>query len=125
MPKAKAYSHSCQAIVITCIDFRIQEMIINWIKENIKGNFDRVAITGSARRLPFILDQISLSHKLHHTKEVYLINHEDCGEYGKESTFENHKKDLLFARKTIRDLIPGFKVHLYYLKMNGEFVKIH
>lgn len=116
--------HTCQAVVISCMDFRLQEMIHKWAVKNIKDGFDRVALAGGVKNLDFVLSQIELSVKLHGIKEAYLINHEDCGAYGKEGTFEKHKKNLLFAKKTLARKFPTLKIAPLYLKLNGEFVEI-
>ncbi|OGF99406.1 hypothetical protein A2Y99_04470 [Candidatus Gottesmanbacteria bacterium RBG_13_37_7] len=116
--------HSCQAIVVTCIDFRFQDRIQKWIKNHIKNGFDRVAVAGGVKNPDFVLSQIEISVRLHHTKEVYLINHEDCGAYGKEGNFEKHKQDLLATKEKIAEKHPFLKVYLLYLKLSGEFVTI-
>lgn len=117
-------SHTCQSIVISCMDFRLRKNLRKWTTSALEGGFDRVAIAGGVKNLPFILDQVKLSYKLHHICEVYLINHEDCGAYGTEGTFEKHKKDLLFAKKIINQKLPKLKIIPLYLKLNGEFIKI-
>src|SRR3989338_6428391 len=117
--------HSCQAIVVSCMDFRLRKHLREWtLKMLDQEGFDRLALAGGVKNLPFVLEQIALSVKLHHIDEVYLINHEDCGAYGKEGTFAQHKKDLKFAKKIIRQKFPKLKITLYYLKLDGEFVGI-
>lgn len=119
-------SHRCRAIVVSCMDFRLREYLRDWTKKTLKDEgFDRVAIAGGVKNLPFILDQIELSYKLHHIFEVYLINHEDCGAYGKEGNFKKHKEDLLFAKKILSQKFPALKIHLLYLTLEGKFVKVY
>ncbi len=83
-----------------------------------------MAVAGGVKNFPLILEQINISIKLHHINEVYLINHEDCGAYGEEGTFEKHKEDLLLARDILKQKFPTLKVVPLYLKLNGEFVKV-
>ena len=90
----------------------------------LKGGFDRLALAGGVKNLPFVLDQVELSYKLHHIDEVYLINHEDCGAYGAEGTFAKHKKDLKFAKMIIHQKFPKLKIVPLYLKLSGEIVEI-
>lgn len=94
MPHTVSNKHICQAIVVSCMDFRLRSHLRKWTAANINGGFDRVAIAGGVRNLPFLVDQIELSYKLHQIGEAYLINHEDCGAYGAEGTFEKNKEDL-------------------------------
>lgn len=49
-------NHQAEAIVITCIDFRFQEYINNWLAKNFKpGTYDRGAFAGAAKNLDTIL----------------------------------------------------------------------
>ena len=113
--------HTCQAVVVTCMDFRLQKFINSWTGKNIKGKFDRIAYAGGVKNITTIQDQITLSVKLHKVKEAHLINHEDCGAYGKAGNLQTHMKDLLFAKKVIKGKFPRLKVTLYYLHLNGTF----
>lgn len=123
-PKAAHPSHSCQAIVVSCMDFRLRKNLRKWTTSTLKGGFDRLALAGGVKNLPFVLDQVELSYKLHHINEVYLINHEDCGAYGAEGTFAKHKRDLKFAKRIIHQKLPKLKIILLFLKLNGKFVKV-
>ena len=85
-------THFCDSAVITCIDFRFQKYINDWIAEFLKGKtHDRISIAGSSKNLDFILSQIDISVHLHDIKKVIVIHHEGCGAYGQEST-ENGTK---------------------------------
>ena len=111
--------------MVNCIDFRLRKPLRSFLTSNLdEEGYDRVAIAGGVKNLPFIVDQIDLSVKLHHVREAYLINHEDCGAYGPEGTFEKHKEDLLFAKKILQHKFTKLKIVLFYLKLNGEFVKV-
>lgn len=123
MKKSIHDSHSCQAIVVSCMDFRLRRYILKWTK-SIKGGFDRLALAGGVKNLPFVLEQVELSHKLHHICEVYLINHEDCGAYSEEGSFAKHKKDLLFAKRILKEKIPDLKIVPLYLKLSGKFIPV-
>ena len=99
--------HKAEAIIITCIDFRLQEAINNWISQNFAPKtFDRVALAGGVKNLDIILNQIEIAYRLHHIKKVILINHEDCGAYGKEGTEEKHTEDLKTAKQKILSRFP-------------------
>lgn len=114
--------HNAEAIIITCIDFRLQESINNWISQNFAPKtFDRVAIAGGVKNLDIILGQIEIAHRLHRIKKVVLINHEDCGAYGEEGTKEKHEQDLKAAKAKILSKFPDLLVETYYLKLNGTF----
>lgn len=72
-----------------------------------------------------VLRQVEISNYLHQIKKVILINHEDCGAYGKEGTFERHKRDLEEAERKIEALFPHLDVATFYLSLKGEFQEIY
>src|SRR3989344_6399548 len=95
-------AHTCDAIVVACIDFRFQKYIRNWTDEKLKDKtFDLVGFAGSTKDLDTVMKQIDVSVRLHHIKEIYLIHHEECGAYGTESTQERHALDLKKAKTEI------------------------
>jgi carbonic anhydrase len=111
--------HTCQAIVVSCMDFRLGKYLHEWCGENIKGGYDRLSIAGAAKDTECVVKHIEISTRLHGTKEVYLINHEDCGAYGASGTYEKHKEDLTAAKKIIAEKYPDLTIYLLYLKLNG------
>ncbi|OGE28746.1 hypothetical protein A2867_04675 [Candidatus Daviesbacteria bacterium RIFCSPHIGHO2_01_FULL_40_11] len=118
-------NHSCAAIIVTCIDFRFQEYINNWIAKSFQPKtFDRVAFAGGVKSLDIILGQIEISHRLHHIKKVILINHEDCGAYGETGTPQRHAEDLKNAATSLKQQYPDIAVETYYLHLDGIFEQI-
>lgn len=114
--------HSTEAIIITCIDFRLQEAINQWISQNFTPKtFDRVALAGGVKNLDIILGQIEIAKRLHGIHRAILINHEDCGAYGEEGTPEKHAQDLQNAKAKILSEFPELSVETYYLKLDGTF----
>lgn len=117
--------HNCDALITTCIDFRFQKYITDWIAENFEPRtFDRVALAGGVFDLDQILKQIEISHRLHHIKKVILINHEDCGAYGEAGTAEKHAEDLKNAADKIKAQYPELEIVAYYLHLDGAFEEI-
>ena len=117
--------HRAEALIATCIDFRLQEAINKWISEYFRpGTFDRVALGGGVKNLDVILSQIDIAVKLHHIKKAVLINHEDCGAYGKMGTAEKHERDLKNAAAKIKKTYPDMEVKTYYLHLDGTFESI-
>ena len=116
---------SCNAIIVSCIDFRIQEHINAWADTYLgEYNFDRMLYAGGAKDFYHVMEQIELSHDLHHIKKVVLVNHEDCGAYGDEGTEEKIKADLIKAEEKIEALEQGVDVETYYLKLDGTFEEV-
>ncbi|MFH1535891.1 MAG: carbonic anhydrase [Patescibacteria group bacterium] len=117
--------HTCEAIIVTCIDFRFQPFINDWISKNFEPKtYDRVSWAGSIKDQEGILKQIEISHRLHHTKKAVLINHEDCGAYGAEGNPERHTHDLKEIKEKIQSQFPDMQTDLYYLHLDGTFEQI-
>jgi carbonic anhydrase len=118
-------THTCEAIVVHCIDFRFQQYLNDWLVERFgERNYDRVSLAGGVFDFHSILKQVEISHRLHSIRKAVLVNHEDCGAYGKEGTPERHRADLLEAERKIKDLFPDLDVEIYYLHLDGEFEKL-
>lgn len=114
--------HTAEAIMVTCIDFRLQEAINNWIAQNFSPNtFDRVALAGGVKNLMTIMNQIGIAVRLHHIKKAVLVNHEDCGAYGEAGTSQKHAEDLRNASIKIKEQYPNLGVETFYLHLDGTF----
>ncbi len=118
-------THTCDAFVVSCLDFRFRNYLNKWLGEKMTGKtYDYVSYAGASKNLKTIMGQLDISVRLHQVKEVILINHEDCGAYGVESTDNRHAADLNKAKKTISSQYPNLPVSLYYLHLDGEFEEI-
>lgn len=118
--------HTCDALLVCCIDFRFQKIIREWTDQNLKNKlFDLIGFTGSTKNLKTILEQVAISVKLHDAYRIILMHHEDCGAYGAKGTFEQHRKDLLRAKEKILEKHPKLSVETYYLKLNGAIEKVN
>ena len=117
--------HACNALIVSCIDFRIQKTVENWTRQNLgEKQYDRAALAGGVKDFPSILKQIDLSVKLHAIKRLILMNHEDCGAYGPEGTEEKHRQDLLAAASAVKSKYPALAVETNFVRLNGQVVPI-
>jgi carbonic anhydrase len=115
----------CEALVVTCKDFRFQRFFDEWIRDHVGyGNFDRVSFAGGVKNWELIFGAVELAHQLHNIRRVVFINHENCGAYGAESTPERHASDLKDARTATLRRFPHFTVELYYVTLEGSFTRI-
>ena len=118
-------AHTADAFVLSCIDFRFQKYIREWLDTNLAGKtYDYVGFAGGVKELDTIIHQLDISVQLHDIKQVILMNHEECGGYGAQSTPENHARDLKKAKDTILAKYPSLNVTLYYLHLDGTFEEI-
>lgn len=122
-------SHTCEALLLTCIDFRLHPELENLLKQEFRLKFDYCAAAGAVKNLvkpekdedrEFVLRQIEKSKKLHEIQKVVLVNHTDCGAYGGKQAFaaedeENnaHKQDLKLAGQIIQENFPSLQVELF------------
>jgi carbonic anhydrase len=117
--------HSCDALVVSCIDFRFQKYIHHWLDTNFKNKtYDYVGFGGATKELNQILKQLEISVKLHEIKQVIVMHHENCGAYGVESIPENHTRDLRKAKQTILEKYPHLAISLYYIHLDGTFEEV-
>ncbi|MEK7477813.1 MAG: hypothetical protein AAB645_00390 [Patescibacteria group bacterium] len=80
--------------------------------------YDLIKVAGGAKDLctedetcgsSFLLDQISKSIRLHNSPEVYLMNHYNCGAYGRNQMEPTEDEDRFFmnelrvAKKRVED----------------------
>lgn len=118
-------SHTCDALVVSCIDFRFQKFIHHWLDANMADKtYDYVGYAGGTKDLETVMKQLDLSVQLHSIKDVVLMHHEECGAYGADSTPERHAADLRKARSEILKNYPHLKVSLYYIHLDGTFEEV-
>ena len=121
MPTKKPIIH-CDALVVHCMDYRLQKFIQPWITVRFGyDNFDIISLAGSVHDYEMVLKYVELAVKIHTIETVCLINHEDCGMYGPGGTEEHHEEDLKEAEEKIRRIFPHLEVDTYYLNLDGTF----
>jgi hypothetical protein len=88
-------SHDADALILTCIDFRFPHLIVDYMDSltptgKPKITFDHVILAGASLGVfsgvfpqwaTTFWDHLAVSIKLHQIKQVYLIDHRDCGGY--------------------------------------------
>ncbi len=125
VPHALSGPAECDAVVVTCIDYRFQRIFDRWLRENFEGrNYNRVACAGAVKNWDTIFPQIEFSEQVHHIKEVVLISHEDCRAYGGQRPFERQMADLRNARTKILQKFPKLDVRLYYARLAGHLEEV-
>lgn len=118
--------YSCDNLVISCIDFRIQPVISAWLHDTFPhATYDYASFAGSVKELSFAEKQIEISESLHKIKQLILIEHEDCGAYGHvENARELQMSDLRKAKKRLQSLYPQLEIRPFYLHVSGVFEEI-
>jgi hypothetical protein len=134
-------THSCQAIIYHCIDFRLIKETMKFINDNYGiGKCDIVSVAGSGKGIAddneifrnYLLRQAKLSHDLHNSRKVVLIHHSDCGVYNNcyqfnsgEEEKQKQIEDMKKAETVIKEALPDVSVEKIWAQMldpNGDKV---
>jgi carbonic anhydrase len=136
--------HSCEAVVLTCIDFRFWKETVEFVELELGiRNFDFPSLPGSAKAInesngdDLAMSCISVPVNLHHAEKIVIVNHQDCGAYGGSEKFNGnneeeqkfHEEELKKAKEKVLAKYPGKEVILVYVKLVDEkdsidFVKL-
>ncbi|MBI2984758.1 MAG: carbonic anhydrase [Candidatus Kerfeldbacteria bacterium] len=136
--------HQAKALVLHCLDFRFIHEIVHFMKQRgLLDQYDDVSVAGAAKNLvdpnhptdrEFILRQIKIAKHLHQIEEVIIINHRDCGAYGKifpdeSAEIERHRADLIEAKKLVQQTAPDVRVGTFLATLERKggvaFKEIH
>jgi carbonic anhydrase len=82
--------HSCEAVVLTCIDFRFWRETVEFVEKKLGiNNFDFPSLPGAAKAINESISDDNIAMKcisvpvdLHHVEKIVIVNHSDCGAYG-------------------------------------------
>lgn len=121
--------------MLRCMDYRfVTTLREHMLSLGLKDQYDLVCVAGAAKNMvepfdpkdpEFVMRQIEVAKRLHHIKTVVIINHLDCGAYGKifankEEEHERHITDLDKARLMIKEKFPDLKVRMVLAGMHPE-----
>lgn len=126
--------HTCDAIVITCMDFRFWESVVMYIKKDLGiESFDFPNLPGASKAfndaseegMPF--DCVNIACNLHKVKKIIIVDHADCGAYGGSGKFSSsqeeqafHEEALRKSKSRIKKKHPNKEVILLYIKLDSE-----
>ena len=137
--------HACEAVVLTCIDFRFWRETVKFVEDGLGiKSFDFPSLPGAAKAINDAVsdDEIAMQcvivpHDLHHARKLVIVNHQDCGAYGGGKIFNGddaaeqsfHEAELKKAKIKISAKYPDLEVILVYIKLaetreNIEFLTI-
>jgi carbonic anhydrase len=136
--------HHCEAILVSCVDFRVWEAFVTFVKERMDvHDFDLSSQPGGVKNLiehgeALLEDKkcviegglggVFVSCRLHGMKTVVLTAHEDCGAYGGAKAFASrelerahHLAQLRRARFVIEEVLKSGKGNC--LNEDGSYTK--
>jgi carbonic anhydrase len=137
---ALAASGSYEAMVLSCIDPRMQEPVRKYLAaRRLTGKYSQFVIAGGAIGVvaePFkdwqkaFWDNLATSMELHNIKKVIAIDHRDCGAakiaYGAEAVAnpkvetETHRHAMAEFRRQVAQRAPKLGVETSLMALSGK-----
>ena len=137
---ARAASGDYEAMVLACIDPRMQGPVFDYLKKRgLTGQYSQFTIAGAAIGVvapafadwhKAFWDNVGASAELHNIKRVIVIDHRDCGAakiaYGADSIAtperENatHRTALTEFRKQLAERAPKLAVETGLMALDGS-----
>jgi hypothetical protein len=141
-------------LLVTCMDLRLLDEVTQFMDhDGLVNRYDHVTLAGAALGAlggcrkdhkhwkKTFFDHLRLAYELHHIKDVYIVEHRDCGAYreflGPEGDFHNGcaKKELRRHRKYTQLLAKKIKrwgekhdapldVHSFLMDLRGRVTKL-
>jgi hypothetical protein len=141
-------SHNADALILTCIDFRFPHLIVDYMDSltppsKPRITYDHVILAGASLGVfsgvfpqwaTTFWDHLAVSIKLHQIKQVYLIDHRDCGGYrefgalpgtdqvpvGSEKETEVHQHYMDRLAFLVRNTHPDLEVITHLLELPAD-----
>ena len=134
VPDELLNAHECEALVLTCMDFRFREATQQFVKEGLGINqFDGpISIPGVCKGIAeanaivtdFTKFAIETALKVHHIKKVLIIHHAECGAYGisdRDVEFQKETEDERKGNAILNGLYPDLSFRMFFAKKgDGE-----
>jgi carbonic anhydrase len=140
----RAASGSYQAMILGCIDPRLQAPVRSYaVAHGLDGEYSQVTLAGAAIAAvapafagwhETFWDNLAASVKLHNIKSIIAIDHRDCGAariaYGDASIATpeietaTHKKALAEFRAEVAKRQPQLKVETLLMALDGTFIAL-
>ena len=137
---AFAASGNYEAMVLACIDPRVQEPVRNnMARRGLRGKYSQFVFAGAAIGVvapafkdwhKTFWDNLDASVQLHNIKRVIAIDHRDCGAakiaYGdaavgnRDKETETHRTAMAEFRKQCNEKHPNLKIETGLMALNGR-----
>ena len=139
---ARAASGKYDAMILGCIDPRVQEPVRDFaVKHGLVGQYSQFTIAGAAIGVvapafaewhKAFWDNLATSIKIHGVETVIAIDHRDCGAariaYGDASIAtpevetETHRAAMAEFRKEVGERQPQLKIETILMALDGSIV---
>lgn len=122
----------CQAVVVSCSDYRSVEPMRRFLaRRGLTGAVELIAWPGGAVALATadrnaIVDTIRRACELHSPAEIVLVAHHDCGRLGGSACFAGPQAEiatletaLAIAGEVVAEQFPSLRPHLVCFDFHG------
>ena len=137
---ARAGSGNYEALLLTCIDPRMPEKTLAYMRErHLVGQYSQVAMAGAGIAVvapafekwrPMFWENLAASIQLHHIPKVIVLDHRDCGAcaiaFGKdamatpEKETATHQAAIKEFRAQMATRHPGLAVEAGLMALDGS-----
>jgi len=128
--------YTADAAVLCCFDQRIRLAVNKFLKRQGILRPDMIVVAGGAKTLAsprndferdFIIEQVRMSIRLHHTTQLFLMSHSDCATYGGLAAFDgnqareatHHQEELGRAAELVKVNFPELMVKCFFVTFDG------
>jgi hypothetical protein len=144
LPKSARAAGHADALVVTCIDYRLVDDAVRFFDGlHMTNKYDQVSLAGAAlagvspmfpSSNAAFWDQLALAKKLHGIETLIVLDHRDCGAYkaafgdkfASEGTAESqqHKLVMLEVEAKLGKTLPGLGFQGYLMALDGTALKL-
>jgi carbonic anhydrase len=119
--------HKSDTLVVHCCDPRFQQAY-KQAAGQVSEFYDLMVVPGASKAIvddPNVIKNIKMLHGLHNFNEVQIMDHVQCGAFGKvDDEVIDHSKYIQLAENKIRKALPGIKVESRLLGAKQELALI-
>jgi carbonic anhydrase len=134
-------AHEAKAFMITCMDFRLIDDDVKLMDSlGYNNNYDEFVLAGGSlgfvqQEYPYwattALDHMEIGLKLHHFRQIIIIDHFDCGAYKKfmpyknrEEELKNHQECIQKAHDLLKARYPNFSFRAFLMDLYGKATEV-
>lgn len=115
--------HKSEVLVVYCCDPRFQEAY-HEVASHIGKYYDLLVVPGASKAIvenPTVIENIKMLHGLHHFNEIHIMDHVECGAFGKVTDeVADHSKYIRLAENKIKKTLPKLKIKSHLLGAKQE-----
>jgi carbonic anhydrase len=111
------------ALIVHCCDPRFVNAYRH-AAEQVSDFYDLMAVPGASKAIvddTNVIKNIQMLHQLHNFQEIHIMDHVECGAFGKiDDEVDSHSKYLHLAEQKIAKELPQVKVVPHLLGAKQE-----